>query len=1294
LRRFLTRRVLLIALALLVLISLSAITGVYVYLNSPQFNERLRSFVVQKAAEYTGTRVFLGSFHWSVRTQRLELEDLTLRGTEAETEPPLGHIKSISVGIRLRSLLQRRIDLFDLQIVQPELRLRVDPQGRTNLPGPIKLPDTPESRLTLSIDSLKVLDGKAIINDRQTKIDFDIKDLASDLRYRADTQTLSAQVSYTGSLENPGSFSIPYTLSSEFDFTQGTIIAKTVEVTSAKSSAKFQGRIDKVLTPDIVAKLAYTGRIESTFLKHFMPEEPFGGTVTAQGMLEFSSERFSTSGDMASERVEISGWNAGTVKANYTYRFPEKQLDLTRLTGAVLDGAASGSVSAAPLPGTPRVTVNLDYSGINAGQLVRLYPWDPRYVLNSSASGRLKGWFEGRLERYEFEGDSTLTPYASPLQSEAVSVPARGTLEFAARPGEVTIKNAALRLFETDITARGKIAGVQADLMVDLSSSNLASLNFLYPDANGKGSFSGTLKGSFQKPTLDGNVVIDGFKFREWTIRHAEGSAKLDLQTQLAELKDFRVDIADSTATVNGTANLDGTSINLRIQSDHVRAEDFASVVKENVSGILSGNVTVTSLNPLRVAGRVSGTRLTARGHTLDAFSGDLTYNEPLIQIKNATALELGTNLKAETLEFDSATGALNVTADLSALPFSRLREFGVPETIGGTIQQAHLNVTGTQSRPQVAGTATIENLSFRSETFPLVGVTLSTTWPRLKVNLTGLQNLNLSAEIDMSTPGYRFKANADFTDYSVEKLASFSSGTLRASGDATIDGELKGQAPLSGKGTIRSIQTSIRGYTFQGAKPFPFEFDANRITLAEGASFNGAYSTLITLKGSIGLTNSPPLDLRVTGNLDLSEVTAAYEAWSVTGIVKVDGQIGGTTANPSISGNANISNGSLGREGVYTTLSALAGDVRFNENRVTFDNLEGRVGGGTVRFRGNGSIQNSRLEGLNVRVDADQVRLRYPAGLRSSVTGSLLLRGTSDEPTLEGNLRLDSMAFRSDFEPFLAVFRPGGLNSGGTILDNLRLSIRVAGNRNIIVQNELTDITGGRIDLDIKGTLGSPSLTGHVEATEGTLILRGKRYEITRGNIDFVDPLRIEPVVDIQGETEVRDYRVILSITGKGDRIRAEFRSDPPLPQLELVSLIAGGKTRDELERERLAAGQTDNSRLPTSEELFQGGAASILADLLRERVGSRFGLMGLDFIRFDLPIEAANSNPALRVTLSQQVSKDLTVTYSQDLSTSQQRLVVIEYFLTKNLSIVASREEANEIAALGLDIKLRKRF
>jgi hypothetical protein len=52
------------------------------------------------------------------------------------------------------------------------------------------------------------------------------------------------------------------------------------------------------------------------------------------------------------------------------------------------------------------------------------------------------------------------------------------------------------------------------------------------------------------------------------------------------------------------------------------------------------------------------------------------------------------------------------------------------------------------------------------------------------------------------------------------------------------------------------------------------------------------------------------------------------------------------------------------------------------------------------------------------------------------------------------------------------------------------------------------------------------------------------------------------------------------------------------------------------------------------------------------------------------------------------------LSVTYSQDLSSNQQRVLQVEYFLSKDLSLVASREENNETTALGLDIRLRKRF
>jgi translocation and assembly module TamB len=148
-------------------------------------------------------------------------------------------------------------------------------------------------------------------------------------------------------------------------------------------------------------------------------------------------------------------------------------------------------------------------------------------------------------------------------------------------------------------------------------------------------------------------------------------------------------------------------------------------------------------------------------------------------------------------------------------------------------------------------------------------------------------------------------------------------------------------------------------------------------------------------------------------------------------------------------------------------------------------------------------------------------------------------------------------------------------------------------------------------------------------------------------------------------------------------------MRSDPPLPELEIVSLIAGGRTREELG----PAGRAT----PTSEQLFQSGAASILFDLLQQRVGNRLGLLGTGRVRIDpyynyVGTESnPGSNPGTRITLSEQVAKDLSVTYSQDLATNKQQVIVVEYFIGRNTSIVASRDE---YGFLGLDVRHRTRL
>jgi len=221
------------------------------------------------------------------------------------------------------------------------------------------------------------------------------------------------------------------------------------------------------------------------------------------------------------------------------------------------------------------------------------------------------------------------------------------------------------------------------------------------------------------------------------------------------------------------------------------------------------------------------------------------------------------------------------------------------------------------------------------------------------------------------------------------------------------------------------------------------------------------------------------------------------------------------------------------------------------------------------------------------------------------------------------------------------------------------------------------------RLDLDIGGRFGNPTITGRIEVGTGTLSFQGTRYRITSGSVDFVDPIRVEPVINVQAETERREYRIILGINGRRDNMRLEMRSEPPLPQLEIVSLIAGGRTREEL-----AENQPDGL-VPSSEQLFRSGAATILTDLLQSRVGSRFGL--LDRFRIDPFLVGAENNPVARVTISEQITRDLTITYSQDLTSNRQQIIQIEYFLNSDTSFIASRDEAG---AVGLDIKLRKRF
>ncbi len=1279
--RLLTKRRVLGLLAIAAVIAMGVIGALFAYINSPAFKQTAQDFVVREIGRRTGAEVTLDNFDWAFRDQRFWLEGLTLRGLEPATDPPLARVRRIDVGIRLRTLLQRRVDLFELLIAEPETHVVIGPDGRTNIPSPPQEDARRPFNFRISIDNFRITDGAAFLNERRVNIDLGLVDLASDIRFNGVTEILSAHLRYTGNLDRDDRPSIPYDLDADLDYARNTLMVQRMEITSGKSVFKLQGRVDQLLSGSTAGKLEYTGAADIPFLNYFFTEEEFAGTASAVGSLEFSSGHFLTRGTTAADTIDFEGWHASQFKADYLYEYPEKRAAFSNLRAQIIDGAVEGDVVIENLPGPSRVVLDLDYAGIDAANLARAYPWDPAYRIFSRMTGTLNGWFEGKLARFHFAGNAALRAYTGDA-SGLVPFPLEGATDYESEPGQVRVSNADVRFYSTAVKADGLIHGENSDLRVNATSSNLREIAFLYGDANGAGSFDGTLTGRIKTPILNGAFTLDNHVFKgEWRIQRAEGNVRLDTAAEIADLTNARLDQGQSRLVINGTAALDGSPVDLRVQATRALGEDFTQFVDQKMGGTFSGAVRVTSLDPVQVEGDVQIDDFLIDDRLIGDSRAHIRYYEPVADLTQVSIRKNEASLDGN-ITYNRAIETLKFAVDAKSVDLYNFKDAGLPESVRGVIRQAQMRGDGTRLSPNIRGQAVIENLAVFGEEFPQVSIGLASTGSTLNVTVDAARNLKMAADIDTASTGYPFKSTATFAAYSLDHIASIPEGTFMVSGSAAISGLLSDPGSLKGDGRIESAEARVEQRALRTKAPFLVDFDTNGVRVS-GVTFTGE-GTEISLVGTIGFTAGASLGLDVSGRLDLGLFAAAYPDWFSSGSVNVEGRMSGTAQNPDLRGVARFSNGAFGRRGFFTSLSGLSGDLFFDQNRVTVNNLAGRIGGGEVRAQGAAVLGQRQISSMNIRIEMDDVRMRYPEGLRTVVDGAVVLQGTAESPLVQGNLQIQNLSYQSDFDEFLQLFREAVLDQTVSPLGRLRLALHVEGNRNISIRNELADVEA-QLNLDITGTADNPALTGHIEASGGTLLFQGTRYEITRGNIDFVDPLRIEPVVDIQAETELRDYRVILAISGRGERLRLDMRSDPPLPQLEIVSLIAGGRTREEL------AARPGGGAVPTSEQLFQGGAASILFDLLQSRVGNRLGLLGLDRVRIDPFLVGAENNPVARLTISEQLTKDLSITYSQDLSSNRQQIIQVEYFVSRNTSVVASRDE---LGSLGLDLKFRTRF
>jgi translocation and assembly module TamB len=177
-----------------------------------------------------------------------------------------------------------------------------------------------------------------------------------------------------------------------------------------------------------------------------------------------------------------------------------------------------------------------------------------------------------------------------------------------------------------------------------------------------------------------------------------------------------------------------------------------------------------------------------------------------------------------------------------------------------------------------------------------------------------------------------------------------------------------------------------------------------------------------------------------------------------------------------------------------------------------------------------------------------------------------------------------------------------------------------------------------------------------------------------------FSNPVRIEPVLNLEASARVRDVDITLGFHGPADHLTTTYRSDPPLPTADIIALLAVGRTREEAVLNQQPA---PNLTETASNALLAQAADAIVSSRVQR-------LFGVSRIKIDPQVGGPENNPNARLTLEQQVSDKVTLTYITNISQSAQQIIQVEVQVNKRVSIVAVRDQNGVV---GFDLKIRQR-
>ncbi len=781
---------------------------------------------------------------------------------------------------------------------------------------------------------------------------------------------------------------------------------------------------------------------------------------------------------------------------------------------------------------------------------------------------------------------------------------------------------------------------------------------------------AGIIDGSFRldgsTKALKGALTLQGKGMGVGKIRLGDIDVDLRLSEGMLYVDQARVNNRGSALRMWGTAQvmkpetiqpLEDPTFDLNLQGKAVAVEDFADELKGNITlaARLHGHMTrpkgtldlhginldlgVQKVTEIMIHSNLDGEKIGIQPLQIVLAPGEVIHGNGWVSLKKA--FEFALSSEGISLQHIDKLQALNFVEGKMRFDIAGAGSLAAPR-IEGNIALCELRVGGKA----------LDDCGLHVA----VSDQVATISGKLDFELNGsfhLEDKTFSAfilcyETDLG-PYLRIAGYPD--------LAGVVTGKLEATGNAGAISQIKAIADLS------KLTLGLKGQEVIRAENFKVSLDEEELSVP-GLHLVLLNDGVIDFKGR-GKRDGP-LAFEVGGHIPLRLVSLFVEDLAdMSGDLVLSGALGGTQFRPDLRAEIGLKEVGFTVPGLSQKLHRVNGRLQITPGTVNVDRIEGQLGSGRFDLAGRVDLERFKPVGAHLRFTANALPLQVPDTMDLLVNTELKIQGTNEQATVEGEIIiLEGTYYRDVNLSLLQAFKeskreeaPPPKEVVHPLIRNVTLDISIKRRNPFIVENNLAELEINP-DLRVTGKLNKPIIRGRAAVDSGTLYYRKKSFVVKKGVIDFLNPYKTEPTIDIQSEAKIRRWLVFLAVSGTPDQLSFKLTSDPPEEHGDILALLVMGKTTREL---------IDG----------EGGTSKSTSQMLAEVIASRYSedvktATGLDILEVQAQGEEGEETSDVKVTVGKKLSKRMTVKYATESKDGEMiEKAIAEYKFLENILV-----------------------